>query len=171
MKIERLFLTGFMGSGKTVVGRALARELGWEFVDTDELVEDRSGRTIPELFGMGEEVFRRWEHLCLREVAGRRRAVIALGGGALAREENWEVVRGKGPVVCLWAEPETILARVREDLHRPLLAGLDDEGKLQRIRELLERRRPYYLCSDLVVHTDGRTPEDVASEVLRTLDL
>ena len=171
MKIERLFLTGFMGSGKTIVGHVLARELGWEFLDTDELVEKKSGRTIPELFGMGEEVFRRWEHLCLREAADRRQVVIALGGGALAREENWDVVRGKGPVVCLWAEPETILARLRGDRNRPLLAGLDEEGKLRRIKELLERRRSYYLRSDLVVSTDGRTPEEVAGEVLRALNL
>lgn len=171
MNIERIFLTGFMGSGKTAVGRVLADRLGWEFLDTDEVVERRSGMTIPELFDMGEEAFRRWEHICLVEVAGSSRAVVALGGGALTREENWEVVRGKGPVVCLWAEPETILERVGRDTHRPLLAGLDDEGKLRRIRELLEVRRPYYLRSDLVIRTDMRAPEEVAEEIVRLLGL
>jgi len=169
--VERIFLTGFMGSGKTVVGRVLADRLGWNFLDTDELVERRSGMTIPELFDVGEETFRRWEHICLVEVAGSSRAVVALGGGALTREENWDAVRGKGPVVCLWAEPETILKRIRGDTHRPLLAGLDDEGKLRRIRELLEVRRPYYLRSDMVIRTDMRTPEEVAEEIIGLLRL
>ena len=109
---QNIFLTGFMGCGKTEVGMLLARRLGRVFVDTDAMVEEKAGKRISDIFGdEGEEHFRRMEHVCVVEAAQRSDAVVALGGGAITRAENRDAIKD-GMIVYLRAKPETLFERV-----------------------------------------------------------
>lgn len=157
-----IFLIGFMGAGKTTVGQALARLLNCEFVDLDQLIEARVGKSISDIFaGMGETEFRRLENEAIVECRGRQRTVIALGGGAYASEENRNVLRGIGKTVWLDCPLEVCLQRVSGDLSRPLVT---DEAQM---RELFERRRPAYAQADHAVQTGDLSPEQLAIEIAR----
>ena len=156
-------LVGFMGSGKSSVGRVLARRFGVPFVDVDERIESEAGCRIRDLFGReGEPAFRVREKAALRDVLSVKGCVIATGGGAFADEENRALLRSYAPVVYLEAAVETLLGRLSGDLGRPLLRGRDRE---EAVRELLSRREPGYRTADVTVRTDGRTVEDVAGQV------
>ena len=142
MNPERhIFLTGFMGAGKSKVGAILAARLGRNFIDTDALVEETAGKSIPDIFReSGEEAFRRLEHQAVRRASEMPASVISLGGGAVTHEENWEVIRRSGVCIYLQASPETIFARVSRKTHRPLLDGLNDEERMEKIRTMLSSR-------------------------------
>jgi len=156
-------LVGFMGSGKSSVGRKLARRFRAPFVDVDERIESATGRRIRDLFDKeGEPAFRVREKVALRDILSVKGCVIATGGGAFADEENRVLLRSYAPVVYLEAAVETLLERLGGDLGRPLLRGGDRE---EVVRELLSRRLPGYRTADVTVRTDGRTVEDVAGQV------
>jgi len=161
-------LVGFMGSGKSSVGRALARRFGAPFVDVDERIESAAGCRIRDLFGLeGEPAVRVREKAALRDVLSVKGCVIATGGGAFADEENRALLRSYAPVVYLEAAVETLLARLAGDLGRPLLRGGDREAV---VRELLSRREPGYRTADVTVRTDGRTVREVAGQVADWID-
>ena len=161
-------LIGFMGSGKSSVGRELARRFGVPFVDVDERIESAAGSPIRDLFAReGEPAFREREKAVLREVLSVKGCVIATGGGAFADEENRVLLRSYAPVVYLEAAVEILLERLAADLGRPLLRGGDRE---EVVRELLARRIPGYRTADVTVRTDGRTVEDVAGQVAGWID-
>lgn len=155
-----IVLCGMMGSGKTTVARILSYNLGREFVDTDEVIEKRYG-SISEIFGRyGEERFRDEESTVVREVATiYKNAVISLGGGCVLRAVNVENLRKTGKIVYLCAQPQTLIARLREDCTRPLLSG-DTEGKINSI--LASRKALYEGAADFIVQTDDKTPEEIA---------
>jgi len=156
-------LVGFMGSGKSSVGRELARRFRAPFVDVDERIESAAGCRIRDLFGReGEPAFRVREKAALREALSVKGCVVATGGGAFADEENRILLRSYAPVVYLEAAVETLLERLAGDLRRPLLRGGDRE---EVVRELLSRREPGYRTADVTVRTDGRTVQDVAGQV------
>ena len=156
-------LIGFMGSGKSSVGRELARRFRASFVDVDERIESAAGCRIRDLFGReGEPAFRVREKAALREALSVKGCVVATGGGAFADEENRVLLRSYAPVVYLEAAVETLLERLAGDLRRPLLRGGDRE---EVVRELLSRREPGYRTADVTVRTDGRTVQDVAGQV------
>jgi shikimate kinase len=168
-----IFLTGFMGTGKTKIGRLLAQRLGRAFIDTDHLIEERVGQSIPQIFAaQGEAAFRQLEHQCLAEAASRPKVVVALGGGAIAQERNWELLgRAGGVVVCLQASVDTILERVSRKEDRPLLAGLNPEEKRAKIERLLAERAPFYSRADIQFHTsDHLDPETTALRLAQTLE-
>lgn len=157
-----IFLIGFMGAGKTTVGQALARLLNRQFVDLDQVIEARVGKSISDIFaGMGESKFRRLESDAIDECRGRGRTVIALGGGAYASEENRNVLRGIGKTVWLDCPLEICLQRVTGDRSRPL--ATDDA----QMRELFERRRPAYAQADHVVQNGDLSPDQLAIEIAR----
>lgn len=161
-------LIGFMGSGKSSVGRELARRFGAPFVDVDERIESAAGSPIRDLFAReGEPAFREREKAALREALSVKGCVIATGGGAFSDEENRALLRSYAPVVYLEAAVGTLLARLAGDLGRPLLRGGDREAV---VRELLSRRIPGYRTADLTVRTDGRTVEEVAGKVADWID-
>jgi len=167
--VANLYLIGMMGSGKTTLGRLLAGELGRPFADTDELIEQSTGRSIPEIFReRGEAGFRELETACLFEVSRAKGLVVSLGGGAVLREENRRLIRATGRSIYLKVRPETILARLPEHPDRPLIAGMDLEERLQTLRELLRLREPYYLQADLVVENDG-PPWEALGVIMRAL--
>ncbi len=161
-------LTGFMGVGKSRVGRELARALLLHFVDLDRYIERKTGIPIPEIFRhLGEGTFRAMEREALREVLQKDYLVLALGGGTFMDPENRRALLGRGPVVALWASPKTILERVTRKLaQRPLLQGDDP---LARIEALLEARTPLYREAHIHISTDGRKTEEVVAEIVEAL--
>jgi shikimate kinase len=159
-----------MASGKTTVGKLLAKRLGWRFVDLDDLVTASAGRAVAEIFSAeGESGFRRRESEAVREATGRRRYVIATGGGAACREDNLGAMLAAGRVVGLRVSAGEAVRRAGGASGRPLLDGQSDP--VGAARGLLEARDPFYARADLSIETDGRTPEEIAGAVLRGLGL
>ena len=156
-----------MGTGKTTVGRLLAGRLGRAFVDTDELIVARAGRPIADIFrDDGEARFRAWEAAVAGELAGRRGLVIATGGRLMLDPDNAATLGATGPVFCLAAAPETIMARVAgDDAKRPLLDAPDAE---RRVQALLQQRAAAY-ARFRPVTTDGRAPQEVAGDIAAAL--
>lgn len=165
----RLVLTGFMGTGKTRVGRQVAERLNRPFLDTDAVIEKSAGRSVREIFATeGETSFRTRERRALEEVCATEDAVISVGGGALLAAENRVLLSRSGLLVCLIASPEEIAARVGPSVaERPLLAGASSLP--DRIRELLAARASIYADVPEQVDTTGHSVEEVADEVIRRL--
>ncbi len=162
--MNNIILTGFMGSGKTAVGKELSHLLGWRIIDVDDEIVNEQNMTINEIFGkIGEPAFRDIETAMIRKVARNRNVIISTGGGAVLRQENMDILRDGGIIVCLWASPDTIFKRTKNDNRRPLLQ-VDDP--LRKIRELLEHRRPFYEKADLMINTEKKTPLQIAEEIL-----
>lgn len=165
MQPSNVVLVGFMGAGKTTVGRALT-ESGFEFIDLDELIVSRCGRSIPEIFSeQGEEGFREHESAALRSLSETRNAVVCTGGGVVGREENWTLMRGLGTVIYLRADWETLKSRLASGEGRPLA----DSRDWPRIEALWRQRLPLYEMADLTVEAAGRTPERIAGDILKFL--
>lgn len=157
--LPNVALIGFMGTGKSLLGRMLAERWGWQFVDTDALVEQRVGCTVARIFErFGEEYFRRQETEVLRGLECLRLVVIATGGGVPARRENVESLRRHAVIVLLTAEPEVILRRVQPIETRPKLASAPDP--LMEIRRLLKDREDAYACADVRLDTSSLSPEE-----------
>jgi shikimate kinase/3-dehydroquinate synthase len=167
---RRIILTGFSGTGKTEVARLVAARLGWQAIDTDDLIVQRAGKPIPDIFAQdGEQAFRRIERDLLAKTCRQSRMIIGVGGGANVSGENRRILAEGAFVVCLEARPETILHRLRPQLQhdpeaRPMLAGHEP---LARIRDLKALRAPFYALADYTIHTDGLSPKQVTDEVLR----
>ena len=160
---KNIILTGFMGVGKTSVGTRLAKDLGYVFVDTDELIEADQKTTITEIFSnFGETYFRDVETRIITRLLENEGQVISTGGGAVIRDENRKAFRENGVVICLTAHPESIYARIRHETHRPLLQVPDP---LAKIRELLAARDPFYRQADFVIDTSERSVDDVIAEI------
>ena len=162
-------LIGFMGTGKTVVGKALAERLGKEFIETDTLVEAKDGRSIPEIFRRyGETAFRELEIEVVKEVASRDNAVIAGGGGVVLNKINIDRLVEKCIIVNLKASPTVIARRTSVGVgNRPLLAGDD---RLAQINELLRYRRPYYRrAADLEINTSRLSIAAVVDTIIDKL--
>ena len=157
-------LFGFMGVGKTTVGRLLAPRLGYTFIDSDVEAERETGMRISEVFvSIGEPAFRVMERGIVQRLSRRDGQVIALGGGAVLDPLNLEDLRHSCRMVLLTASPEEISLRTRRDSTRPLLTG---EDRLRRIRGLLNERRERYLAAaDMVVDTNGIPPIRVAETI------
>lgn len=161
---SNIVLTGFMGTGKTTVGRLLAAELGFDFVDTDTVIEDRHGPIAAIFAEQGEAVFRALERELAAELAERSKLVVATGGRMMLDPDNVASLGGGSHVFCLVADADEIHRRVTADavrVERPLLAGPDPRT---RIDELLTERRDGYRRFTQVV-TDGRSPEMIAAEI------
>jgi shikimate kinase len=168
MDDRTIFLVGMMGAGKTTVGKAIARRLGREFIDCDREIVERTGVPIATIFEIeGEEGFRRRESQVLAELATRRGAVVATGGGAVLAEENRRAMRAGGLVIYLRVALDHLHERTRRDSARPLLAGGDRRAILA---ALLEKRDPLYRdCADLVVDSGQQPPGNLAQRVIDLL--
>ena len=162
-----MIITGFMATGKTEVGRRLARRLGRPFVDLDVLVEAAAGRSVKDIFAAdGEAAFRALERAAVARACDVAGAVIATGGGTLLDPENRRRLAAAGPIICLSASPEEILRRVGDASSRPLLAnGNGPEDRLTRIRGLLGQRAQAYAVATHQVDTSGLTPDEVVARV------
>jgi shikimate kinase len=159
--MRNIVLLGFMGTGKSAVGRRLARDLHYQFVDTDQLIEEKTGKRISELFEQeGEAHFRRLEAEVAQEVGRREQAVISTGGGIVLNPANLEALRRNGVLVSLQARPEVILKRVQKRAgQRPLLKGPDP---LSEIHRLLQERELQYRGADFTLDTSDIDAEAAA---------
>lgn len=158
-----IYLVGFMGSGKSTVGATLARALGWSFIDLDTTIEAGQGLTIRDMFEKaGEPFFRAIERAALAEVVKSEPAVIALGGGTFVQEPNLELLRARGgATVWLDCPIEELRRRCEGITNRPLFR---DAASFE---QLFRQRQPYYALADYRVSTEGRSPEEVAEEIVR----
>ncbi|MDH4101265.1 MAG: shikimate kinase [Nitrospirota bacterium] len=162
---KNIVLTGFMGTGKSSVGRRLARKLGLKFVDTDDLITEQAGISIRAIFEeYGEEKFREVERKVVRKVSGETGLVIATGGGVVLNPDNIEDLRRNGIIICLTASPEKIMERTAGKDNRPLL-NTEDRGK--KVREMLEYRRPFYAKADVSVDTSSMDLQRVTAMILK----
>jgi shikimate kinase len=167
--MQNIALIGFMGTGKSSVGRLVSHSLQFTFLDTDQVIESRAGKSITEIFKTeGEAAFRVLECKLCEELRLRRRTVIATGGGFAANNDNLASLKTHALVVCLWASAETILDHVRAHSHRPLLAETDP---LEKIRSLLAVRKPYYTQADVLINTERRSLREVAQQVMHQFHL
>ena len=167
-RLNRVFLVGPMGAGKTTIGRMLAQQLKLEFIDSDQEIEDRTGADIPWIFDVeGEQGFRDREQQVIEELTGRDNIVLATGGGAVIRQQNRKALGARGFVIYLRASIEQQVARTLRDRNRPLLQGDDPRGVLEK---LMAVRDPLYReIADFVVETGGATPRAMAQSICREL--
>jgi len=164
-----LVLVGFMGSGKTSVGREISRRLGAEFFDLDDRIERIAGVSVREIFSTGgEQRFREMEQEAIRQAVSVAGRVVATGGGAFQNEENRRLLRRYAPVVFLDVTPGGVVSRLSGDGTRPLLPGNGTGGE-QEIVSMMKVRRPAYEEADLTVSTDGITVSQVADRVLERI--
>lgn len=162
---QNLILIGFMGAGKTTIGKLFAKQYGLPLVDTDQLITEKAGMTIPEIFEYrGEEVFRQYETQVLKELfAENGGAVISVGGGLPLREENRRILRQLGLVIYLDITNDTVWNRLRGQTGRPLLEG---EHAEQKIAELLSLRRPIYeQAAHQTICADAKSPAAIVEEL------
>lgn len=164
--MKNIVLVGFMGTGKTSVGKLLAKKLGWEFIDTDTIIEKKAGIRIKTIFKkFGEPYFREVESKVAKEIGKLKNVVIATGGGIVLREENIKNLKKKGVLVCLSASPEVILRRVGKIKKRPLLSG--EKGKvIERIENILNQRKEFYQKADITIDTTSLSKKEVAEKIL-----
>jgi shikimate kinase/3-dehydroquinate synthase len=171
-QLANILITGFSGTGKSLVARQVARRLSWDFVDTDDEIVKQTGKPIARIFGQeGEARFRELERDAIRKACRRRRTVIAVGGGAIVDPENYELLATTAFIVCLEAKPQTIYDRLFHEAAcspgtevRPLLTV---DNPLERIRQLKASRQSYYSQADWTIHTDLLSISEVAEEVIR----
>ncbi|WEG14284.1 shikimate kinase [Pullulanibacillus sp. KACC 23026] len=157
-----LFLTGFMGAGKTTIGQALSEALSLTLFDTDELIETALKKSIKDIFkDEGEESFRKYEQKILQKVSGQP-VLITTGGGMVTNPSNRHVMRESGLIIYLHSDPATLLERLKGDTTRPLLEMKDTKA----ILNLFEHRLPYYLEADYVVNTAGKSIDTIVTEII-----
>ncbi|TAL03766.1 MAG: shikimate kinase [Verrucomicrobia bacterium] len=162
--IQNIALIGFMGTGKSTIGRQVAEHLRFTFLDTDELIVAAAGKPVTEIFAQqGEAAFREMEHKCIQSLESRTQAVIATGGGVPVNPANLASLKTHALVVCLWASPEKIWENVRGQTHRPLVNVPDPKEK---IRVLLAEREPFYRQADVLVNTGLRSQKEIAQQVI-----
>lgn len=165
MPERALVLTGFMGSGKSTVGRVVAEQLGWRFVDLDAEIVTAAGCSINEMFASdGEPSFRMVESAQLEQIlSAGERCVVATGGGTVISAQNRALMHSRGVIVNLKVTLEQVVDRLKGCCDRPLIAGEDAD---KRAKALMDEREQFYADADIRIDTDGKSVEDVATEIL-----
>lgn len=163
-----IVLVGFMGTGKTAVGKLLAKKIQMKYICTDEVIEDKERRSINDIFKKnGEPYFRRVEKEVVKKVAQLDNFIIDAGGGVVLDEENVQNLKKNGKIICLTATPEVILERTKRYYHRPLL---DVDEPKAKIEELLKFRAPHYAKAHFSIDTTNLTIEQVAQEIKKNIN-
>ena len=166
--MNNIYIMGFMGTGKTTIGKALAEKLGKDFVDLDVEIELYEGMSINEIFEeKGEDYFRELETKILKEVSLRDDLIVSTGGGSIVTHGNLEIVKNSGILITLMASPEEILKRVSDNTDRPLL---NVGNPLETIKRLLFERAPFYIKADYIIETTGKKVDEVLNEILELLN-
>lgn len=164
---DNVILTGFMGTGKTSLGKMLAARLGRPFVDIDKKIEDEAHLSIPKIFErFGEAHFRALEREAVKDLCERRGLVIATGGGTVKDEENLRLLKSSGVMICLTTDPEEIFRRTMRRGERPVLDGGGNE-RLDTIKRLLAERKQFYDCADYHVDTTDWSPLQIIDDICR----
>ncbi|GAB4111984.1 MAG: shikimate kinase [Candidatus Caldatribacteriota bacterium] len=167
---KNIFITGFMGTGKSAVGECLAQKTGKVFLDMDKVIESQEGNSIKEIFASkGENYFRSLETRILKEISSRQGIIVATGGGALLSEENYQLACNGGYIVLLWATPEVILERLKKEKDiRPLLSGSD---RLEKIKMLLQQRKEKYNRIKYQIETTNLSIDQVAKAIIELFQI
>ena len=164
-----IYLVGFMGTGKTSVGKELAKKKKWQFIDLDELIELKEKRTALEIFAKnGEPYFRKVEKRVLKEVSQEKKFVVACGGGIVLDKGNIKIMKDTGIIICLTASPQIILERTRAYCHRPLL---NVSHPRKQIELLLKLRSPYYAQADKTIDTSKLSIKETVEKILKPASL
>jgi shikimate kinase len=174
-KKSLIFLTGFMGSGKSTIGPILANTLGFRYIDVDTFIEEKANKKVVDIFSAdGEQAFRKLEKEALRELAELDHCIISLGGGTIANEENSHFVLENGTLVYLKLSTDEIIQRVQHRNDRPMLK--DEKGNAlpapllrERIRELLARREKFYARANIIINADNMRVGSTVDEIVRQL--
>ena len=163
---QHIYLIGFMGTGKTTISHKLQQLTQAEEIDMDAWIVKKNGMSINDMFEKyGETYFRDRETDAVREIAGYAPAIVSCGGGAVLRDENTKMMKESGRIVLLTATPETVYERVKDSTDRPLLNG---NMNVEHIASLMEKRRELYAnACDIKVATDGKSPDEIADEILK----
>ncbi len=164
---------GFMATGKTRIGKSTARLLGWPFADTDDLIEQQAGKTIPQIFvDSGEAGFRQVEQAVIKEISHNRHWVIALGGGAILDEKNWQLISQSGITICLTAALGDLCERIARNRNRPLVANTPPEKLQETIQAMLAVRTPFYQKADFFFENrNDLAPAELAQQILARIGL
>jgi shikimate kinase len=164
----RIFLIGFMGSGKSTLGAQLARRVDYQFIDMDHMIEETAEMSIPEIFNEhGEEVFRKWEHDILHELCRREKLVISTGGGAPCHSQLMDLMNTHGTTIYLKLSPEALKTRlIQSRTERPLIMGKSEPELLDFIKSLLEKREKFYKRARHIVDGLDLRSEDLAKLLL-----
>lgn len=180
MCIERIYLTGFMTSGKSTIGPILANSLGWDYYDLDREIEAVAGKTVVKIFETeGEIFFRELETKKLGELSLKKNLIIALGGGTITNQNNFTIIKATGKLVYLKTAPEVIYKRIKHKLDRPLFIDLvldekPEEAFLERIKKILDERNHLYESADITIDTDkqriGLTIDNLVKKISRMLN-
>ncbi|GAG57602.1 unnamed protein product [marine sediment metagenome] len=166
---ESIVITGFMGTGKSIVAEELARKLGMEFIDMDQIIEERQGMSIADIFARyGEKYFRAQENKLVKELSQKENMVIATGGGTLLSSDNTRILSQKGNIICLYADSQAIYNRVKRKNNRPLLNG---ENILDKINHLLIERKKIYDNIKWKIDTTNFTTQGVVDKIINLLKL
>lgn len=166
--MRNIFLIGFMGCGKSTIARMISKKLGVAQVEMDKLIVEELGMSVTEIFEkFGEEHFRDIETDLVHRLQEKDGVVVSCGGGAVLREENRNMMKESGVIVLLTAQPETILARVKNSTNRPVLNG---NMNVEYITALMERRKACYEdAADITVATDGKSVEEICEEIIEKI--
>ncbi len=164
---NNIYLVGFMGSGKTAVGEILAEKLSREFIEMDEIIEQKEGKKIADIFAEeGEQHFRDLETTLLKELSEKNNLIVSCGGGLVCNSENLKILKNTGITISLFASAPEIHRRTKNQTHRPIL---NVENPLKKINDLLVKRAPYYDQADYKIDTENITPEKVAVKIVEVL--
>lgn len=166
---SRIYLIGFMGSGKTTHGKQIARMMGYDFLDVDQWIVEKEGKSIPEIFAVeGESRFRELETAAIREMKKMQKVVIATGGGLPCHADNMQMLKDSGLTVYLKLSPEALLSRLKvSKTRRPLMEGKTEEEMYATIRKMLTEREPWYSQADMVIDGLDRVNERVVNAIQR----
>jgi shikimate kinase len=164
---KNIIITGFMGTGKTVVAIELARKLGMKFIDMDQLIEERQGMTIADIFvRYGEKYFREQEDKLVQELSQGENIVIATGGGTLLNSDNIRILNQEGKIICLYATPQVLYNRLKQKNNRPLING---KNVLNKINHLLEKRKRIYDSFYWKINTSNLSVQEVVDKIIELL--
>ena len=176
MNKKLIYLTGFMGAGKSTIGPILANTIGWDSCDLDLLIEEKVGKKVREIFEEdGEKYFRKIEAETLQDVSQRSNLVVSLGGGTMANDKNLEILKRTGITVYLKASPDSFYKRLKHKRDRPqlLINEKEDFSKdelIQRINELIKKRSKYYEQADIIIETDKSTVGKTVDQIVKQLE-
>lgn len=177
MKEARIYLTGFMTSGKSTIGPILANVLGLNFIDLDKEIEDEERCAVVDIFEQkGEAYFREVESNILKKYSEQSNVVISLGGGTITKKENYDMMKNTGLIIYLKASPQNLYMRLKNKTDRPLFKDLvlgqnSEEDFIKRIKEMLDNRQHFYEKADIIINTDhhqiGITVDNLVKKILR----
>ncbi len=169
---SNIYLLGFMGVGKSSVGKLLAEKLDRQFFEIDDLIVESAGKPITKIFEEnGEEHFRQLESDALKSAAEENNAVISCGGGIVMKNENMQIISETGTSVFLSAAIDTLIERIGDSSGRPLLNGIQDEEKFEKVKNSVALRLPKYLTADITLDTNDKTPEVIIDELVGKLSI